>query len=163
MGVFDPFRQFTSRNAVVRIADFRLLPIAAGSIPFRPGNFGFLRRTRRDADRHDVGRIDFHAFGKIGLDHRTEHADRALGRRQVRNQFREKDFRKFNPRRAAAGELRQEFFLIVHAVQEFRCFFHDGQVGTEIGIEDIVRTECTQGCDHLSFDERTGVHAEGFA
>ena len=153
LGVFDPFRQFTSRNAVVRIADFRLLPIAAGSIPFRPGNFSFLRRTRRDADRHDVGRIDLHAFGKIGLDHRTEHADRALGRRQVRNQFREKDFRKFNPRRAAAGELRQEFFLIVHAVQEFRCFFHDGQVSAEVRIEDVIPAESPQGGNHLALDD----------
>ena len=152
LGVFDPFRQFPRRNAVVRIADFRFLPVTAGSIPFRPGDFRLLRRTRRHADRHDIGRVDLHAFGKIRLDHRTEHTDRALSRRQMGNQFREEDFREFDPRRTTAGELRQEFFLVMYAVQEFRCFFHDGQIGAEIRIEDVIPAEGPQGGDHLALD-----------
>ena len=161
--VLDPLGQFPRRDADIGIADFRFIPEEAGSAQFRTADFGFLRRARRDADVDDLLGVDVLLLGEIGLDDRAEDTDGALRRRQMLEQVRIEGFRKFDPCRAAAGELRNRDFFRLQAVQEFRRFFHDGQVGTEIGIEDIVRTECTQGCDHLSFDERTGVHAEGFA
>ena len=161
--VLDPLSQFTCRNADIRIADFRFIPEEAGCAQFRTADFCFLGRARRDADIDDLLGVDVLLLGKIGLDDRAEDADRTLGRRQMLEQVGVEGFGKFDPGRAAAGELRDRNFFGLQAVQEFRRFFHDGQVGAEIGIEDIVRTERTQGSDHLPFDKGTGVHAKGFA
>ena len=71
-------------------------------------------------------------------------------------------FCKFDPGRAAAGELRDRNFFRLQAVQEFHSFFHDGHIGTEVGIKDVIGTEGTKGRYHLSFDEAARFHAKGF-
>ena len=158
----DPFGQFPRGDTDIGIADFRFIPEQAGSAQLRTADFRFLRRTRRNADVDDFLGIDIFLLGKIRLDDRAQDTDRALRRRQMRDEVRIERFRKFDPGRAAAGELRDRNFFRLQTVQELHRFFHDGHIGTKVGIKDVVCTESAKGRYHFSFDEAARFHAKGF-
>ena len=71
-------------------------------------------------------------------------------------------FEELDPAGAAAGEDR-EILVLLDAFDELGAFFHDGEVGGEVGVEDLVRAEHLQGGDHLAGADGAGLHAEGFA
>lgn len=67
-----------------------------------------------------------------------------------------------DPARRAGGDDRQ-LAAVLHAVNELVCFFHDGHIGTEIGIVDLIEAKAAQGHDHFAFYVRADWHTEPFA
>ena len=67
-----------------------------------------------------------------------------------------------DPARTARGHHRQHPAML-QAVEEFRAFLHDREVGAEVRVEDLVKAEEVQRRDHLARDDGAGLHAEGIA
>ena len=55
----------------------------------------------------------------------------------------------FDPARGAGGDERKHT-AVLHTIQEFMCLFHNGQVGTEVGVEYFVKADAAKGCCHLA-------------
>ena len=52
---------------------------------------------------------------------------------------------------------------MLQAVEEFRAFLHDREVGAEVCVEDLVETEEVQSRHHLACHDGAWLHAEGIA
>ena len=158
VGALDQARQFAGGNRIIhiRIAVHReLFPLA----------LEFLGQARHDGNHHQVLARDAHLLCPIGLGDGAEHLSRRLGRRRIVQQVRILVFKEIHPGRAAGshdGELHaliptQEGF---QPLQDLRPFFHNGQVGREIRIENMVEAQEPEGGGHLSGDDAARCHAE---
>ena len=70
-------------------------------------------------------------------------------------------FGKIDPSRAAGGECRA--LPCVKALQQFGTFFHDHEIGTEIGVDNDIRADPLQGGDDLALHIGAGRQTEFFA
>jgi hypothetical protein len=69
---------------------------------------------------------------------------------------------KLDPSRAARGDHGQ-YAAGFDPFQQFMAFFDNGQVGREIGVKHPVKSQTSQGRDHLSGDQVSGGHTELFS
>ena len=122
----------------------------------------FLRDARHDGNGDDVVRVDAFSFCKPRFDERTGHLLRGLAGGEVFCEVREVVLAELDPARRAGGDDRQ-LAAVLHAVNELVRFFHDGHIGTEIGIVDLIEAKAAQSCDHLAFYVRADRHAKLFA
>ena len=73
-----------------------------------------------------------------------------------------------DPSRAARSHDRQFYGLVARqesfqAFQDLGAFLHDGQVGGEVGVEDLGEAQVLEGGHQFAGDDRTGLHAEFLA
>src|SRR5690554_7733424 len=50
--------------------------------------------------------------------------------------------------------------MTTDTLQQLRPLLHDGEVGTEIGVEHIIEPQLTQRCDHLPGHQRPRLQSE---
>jgi len=72
------------------------------------------------------------------------------------------DFQIVDPSRRTGSEHRQ-FPAGFQSVDKLGAFFHDRQVGREVGIDDLVDAEFLERGEHLTFDVRADLIAKLFA
>ena len=53
--------------------------------------------------------------------------------------------------------------ITCQTVQDFRTFFHDGEVGCKVGVEYIVESQFAQGVDHFPGNQCAGGKSEFFS
>ncbi len=136
-----------------------------------PDRLVLLGRAGHDADHVRL----LPALGKGGTERAREgaalrqgamHLLRRPGRAQVVQQVGPVDFHPVHPSRATGSQQGQGLrvsCLPLYTRQQLAGFFHDRQVGAEIGVEHVVKTKLSQGIDHFSRTDRAGQHAEFFA
>ena len=124
--------------------------------------FSLFSCTRIYRYRHDIARVDALFLSKIRLNHSRFHGDAGASRGNIWQQFREIDFCKAHPCRAAASELRDRT-AILKAFHELRCFLHNSQIGTKVRIYYVVRTKFTKGTNHFAFKECARLIAKAFS
>ena len=129
---------------------------------FRPGGFKFLGGTRHDGHGDDLADVDAGLFRIICFGDGAEHAHGGFCRGQMVAAVREMLFHIVDPAGTAGGHHGQGA-AVLQAVEEFRAFFHDREVGAEVGVEYLVEAQKLQRRDHLSGYDGTRLHAEGIA
>ena len=126
------------------------------------GGLVLLGEAGHDGDDDEVFRLDAGLLAVVALGDGAEHLLRGFGGGGHVGEFGELVFEELDPAGAAAGEDR-EILVLLHAFDQLGALFHDGEVGGEVGVEDLVRAEHLQGGDHLAGADGAGFHAEGLA
>ena len=137
-------RKFAGRQRNVHIR------IAAGVVEIRDRDLVLLCCAGHDRHTEDVVRVGTDLFGKIALNDRAEHSLRRFCRGKVVGKFRILPLEEPDPTRAAGGHQRKRA-AVLQAVQKLAAFFHDRQIGREIGVEHIVKTERLRCGSHALF------------
>ena len=152
-GIAGPVGELGRGHHEVHVAHRRIAELAAGGVHFVAADFGLLGGAGGDGHVDDLLRIEPHLLGEVGLDGRTLHADRALGRRNVGEHVGMEGFAVADPGRAAAGKLRKRAAALGHAFDELAAFLKNREVGAEVRVEHVVGAERAQKRDHLAFDK----------
>ena len=124
-------------------------------------DFVLLSSTRHDSNDVNVLGVDAFLFCVPGLDDRTGHLHRGLAGGQMIDFVRIVLFAETDPTGRARGDHRENT-AVLNAVEKFGSFFNDGNVSTEVDVEDLVCTETAERCNHLAFNTGTDRHAEFF-
>ena len=135
--------------------------IAAG-VP-HGGQFALrlLRGAGHDGRHEDLVGIEAHLLGKVALRHRAEHLLGRLRRRQMVRITGILGLEEPDPGGTAGGEHGPAVLPPMgEAVDELTALFHDGQVGGEVGVEDIVEADALQRRHHAAGRRLLGGHVE---
>ncbi len=134
-GLLDHHCKFAGSKNVINVL------IAARS-HFRPVGLKFLRRARHHGNRNYLGGIDVPFFGIESLYKSSEHLLGRFACRQVMKEFGILVLDELDPARRAGCEHREsDFFVTVDEGflkpdKKLSAFFHDGEVGAEVGVEN---------------------------
>ena len=71
-------------------------------------------------------------------------------------------FHKLNPSRAAACKLRQRFSSFGNTFNKFTAFFHDGQVCSKVGVQNVIYAQFTEQRNHFTLHKATICHTKFF-
>lgn len=153
--VFDELDELARRQH-----DVDILPALAAHL--RARSLELLRRARHDGHRHDVLGVDAGRFRVVRLGDGAEDAHRRFRRGEMGQAVAVVLLDVADPARAARGHHRQHPAML-QAVEEFRAFLHDREVGAEVRVEDLVKAEEVQRRDHLACHDGAWLHAEGIA
>ncbi len=121
-----------------------------------------LGRAGHDRGQPHLRRIDAGLLGVVALGDGAEHLLGGLASGEVRQEFGVEVLDEVDPARRAARDHRQRPAL-GQALDELAPLLHDGEVGGELRVEDLVEAEAPEGRGHLAGDEAAGSHAEGLA
>jgi len=110
----------------------------------------------------DAGGIDVVALSIPGLGHSTLHLLGALAGRQVGNEIGIVMLNKVDPTGRTGGDHGQNA-AVLNTIDKLVAFLHDGQVSTEIGVEDSVKAQLAQSSDHLAGNKGAGLIAKALA
>ncbi len=121
----------------------------AGGVHVFVGAFCLLGHAGHDGYHGDLARVDLQQFGPVVL---GDGAEDLLGRfrgGKVAHQLRVAGLKEAHPPGAARGEHGLAGVLL-QVVQQFGAFFHDGHVGREVGVEDVVEAQRAHGGNHAA-------------
>ena len=88
-------------------------------------------------------------LGKVRLDDGAFHFMRRLAGRDMGDQIGIEEFHVIDPARGARGDLGKDT-IAFDAVKKFGRFFHDGEVGAEVGVKDTVESKTVERSNHLA-------------
>ncbi len=123
-----------------------------------PANLVLLGCAGHDAHAENILGILAKLLRVVGLDNRAEHLLRRLAGGQIRDKLGEVVLAVANPPGRAACDHRQHA-AVLHSVDKFSGFFHNGEVCREIGVEYLVEAESAHCGYHLALD----VGSDGIA
>ena len=109
----------------------------------------FLGDARHDGDDENSFSLFGSLFGQKRLRRCSQHLVRGLARRELCDELWVVQLGKAHPTRAAAREHGPRLALL-DPFDEFVRLLHDGKVGPEVGVEDVVEAECAQRGDHAA-------------
>ena len=150
-GALDHAGQLTGGHGVVHVGQ-------AGTGLIVTADLELLRGAGHNGDGDNVLRVDAHLLGEVALGDGALHLLRRLAGRHVVGELGIVVLTELDPAGRAGGDHRQ-LAAVLHTIQELVGFFHDGQVSTEVGIEDLVEAETAQRSSHLAL----GIGADGLA
>ena len=126
-------------------------------------DLGLLGRAGHDGDHENLGWIDPLFFRIVGLGQRADHGVRRLATGEVLDHVAVEFFHEIDPTGAATGNQGQLAFAIEKARLELGGFFHDGQIGAEVGVEDGLEAHAAQRGVDLAGEVLADGEAEGLA
>ena len=153
--VFDQFDKLACREDKVCI-------LHAVAAEFRTCGFEFLGRAGHDGNGDEILDVDAYFLWVVGLCNGTEDGHRAFRRREVVSLVAKMFFHEVDPAWTAGGNHRERT-AVLQAVKEFCTLFHDGEVGTEIRIKDLIKTEHLERGNHFPRDDFARLSAKGIA
>ena len=112
-----------------------------------------------DGDHEDVLGVDALLFGIVGLEDGTLHLVGRLAGGQVGQQVAVVILGVVDPAGRAGGDHGQDA-AAANTAQQLGALLHDGQVGGEVGVVDLVEAQTLQSGDHLAGDGSADGHAE---
>ena len=137
--------------------------VAAGVAHWFQRCFFFLGEAWHDGDHADFVRVDTDGIGEIGFCDGAKHLHWRFRRGKVVGHLRKVGFQETHPTRTAGCEHRPLVLVAVgEAFDEFAGFFHDREIGAEVGVKDIVEADLLEGADHFRCRENVAVDAEFF-
>lgn len=137
--------------------------IAAGVTHWFEGTFFFFGETWHDGDHADLVRIGADGLRKVAFADGAEHLLWALGGGEVVGHFREVGFQETDPAWTAGGEHWPLVLITMgEALDKFAGFFHDGEIGGKVGVENVVEADLLEHADHFWCGENVAVDAELF-
>ena len=113
----------------------------------RTVGFVLLRGAGHNGDDEDVLRVEIMRLGEVGFDDRAFHLVRRLAGRDMRDDVLVEELHVVDPARRARGDLGEDAFVL-DTEEELLRFFHDGEVGAEVGVEDAVEAQAMEGGGH---------------
>jgi len=126
------------------------------------GTFEFLSGTGHYGNNSDVLGIDAHLFSVVALHESAVHTLRRFSGRKVGDEFGEVVFAVFNPTGRARSD-EGERTVALKTFDKFGAFFHDGDVSSNVNVNNRVEAESVESCNHLTFNVCTDRHIEAFA
>ena len=149
---FDHPDKFPGRQNVVHVLE-------TGISHLRPSRLKLLGGAGHDGDADDLAGVDGVLLSEVGLHQGSEHLLRRLAGGDELRHVGEVGLHKLDPPGRAGGD-QGERPTGLDPSHQFRPLFHDGQVGAEVGVEDIVEADLFQGGVHLPYRHVPGFHAE---
>ena len=127
---------------------FSHIRVAAGVVHLRALALGLLGGAGHDGDHEHLVGVDAHLLGEIALGHRAEHLLGGLGGGEAVRIGGILALQEADPAGAAGGEHGPAVLAPVgEALDELAALLHDGEVGGEVGVEDIVKAHVLQSGD----------------
>ena len=125
-------------------------------------DFVLLGNAWHDGDVDDLVWLEVLLLGPVGLDDATEHGHWRPAGGKVRDEFWGVLLDVVDPGWAAGGE-HWDVTTLGKPLNEFVGLFDDGNVGSEVGVKDVVETELLESGDHLASADGTGWKAHSVA
>ena len=126
------------------------------------GNLELLSRAGHDRSDMDVLAVDAVLLCPVSLGECAEHLLRRLGGREVIGEVGSVLLHPVCPSGAAGGDERK-LAARREALDELGAFFHDRDIGGEVGVEHLLEAEATECRVDLAGRKLARLHAERFA
>ena len=159
----SPLGQLSGRNDSVHVSQALNAQIARCVAHFFATNFKLLGCAGSQGYIDDFLGVQAHFLSEVGLNSRTLHTNGALSAGNIGQYFRIVHFCELNPSGAAASELGQGSTPLSNALNQLATFLHNGQIGSEIGVQNIVHAQLAQQGYHFAFHKGACAHAKLFA
>ena len=124
-------------------------------------DFKFLCGTGHNRNADNVLRINIILFGIVGLKNSTKHLLRRFAGRKMRKHLGEIMLAILDPTGRARSDHRQNT-AVLNTLDQFIGFFHNGKVGGNIGIKDLIKAQLLKSGYHLAFHIGADRHIKGF-